>query len=77
MRIERRGERGAAARIDIDMPASITARRTPRYDSTWYIPGTFNMGENDPMEGGRLRWTQEIGQVTKYWQRSIRPRGPI
>ena len=23
--------------------ASITARRTPRYDSTWYIPGTFNI----------------------------------
>ena len=43
MRIERRGERGAAARIDIDMPASITARRTPKYDSTWYIPGTFNI----------------------------------
>ena len=35
------------------MPSTITARRTRRYDSTWYILGTFHGVENDPMDGGR------------------------
>ena len=35
------------------MPSTITALRTRRYDSTWYIPGAIHEVENDPMDGGR------------------------
>ena len=35
------------------MPSTITALRTRRYDSTWYIPGTIHRFENAPMDGGR------------------------
>ena len=35
------------------MPSTITALRTRRYDSTWYIPGTIHGVENDPLDGGR------------------------
>ena len=35
------------------IPSTITALRTRRYDSTWYIPGTIHGVENDPMDGGR------------------------
>ena len=35
------------------MPSTITALRTHRYDSTWYIPGTIHRVENDPLDGGR------------------------
>ena len=32
-------------------PSTITALRTRRYDSTWYIPGTIHRFENAPMDG--------------------------
>ena len=35
------------------MPSTITALRTRRYDSTWYIPGTIHGVDYDPMDGGR------------------------
>ena len=34
------------------MPSTITALRTRRYDSTWYIPGAIHGVENDPLDGG-------------------------
>ena len=35
------------------MPSTITALRTRRYDSTWYIPGTIHGVDYDPMDDGR------------------------
>ena len=54
------------------MPSTITALRTRRYDSTWYIPGTIHRFENDPMDGGRRSNFQP-----PIVSRSIRPPGPI
>ena len=54
------------------IPSTITALRTRRYDSTWYIPGTIHGVENAPMDGGG-RYTFQPPNVS----RSIRLRGPI
>ena len=48
------------------MPSTITALRTRRYDSTWYIPGTIHGVENDP-------WMAEGGTVFNRQMSAIYP----
>ena len=47
------------------MPSTITALRTRRYDSTWYIPGTIHGVENDPLDGGR-RYSIQLPIVSNF-----------
>ena len=50
------------------MPSTITALRTRRYDSTWYIPGAIHGVENDPLDGGRRYGIQppNVSKLSAY-----------
>ena len=54
------------------IPSTITARRTRRYTSTWYIHPTTHKHDFEPMNGGG-RYIFQPPQV----RRSIRPGGPL
>ena len=50
------------------MPSTITALRTRRYDSTWYIPGAIHGVENDPLDGGSRYGIQppNVSELSAY-----------
>ena len=54
------------------IPSTITARRTRRYTSAWYIHRTIHKLSLEPMDGGG-RYTFQPPQISQ----SIRPRGPL